>query len=333
MKAFCARLSLFLLLQGLFFFLLVRNPELPEENNYLAATMDKHQRLERMEPPRLILVGGSNVAFGFRSETLEEEVGMPVVNMGLVGGLGVEFMLNEVEGAIGRGDVVLLSFEYDLLSGGDSELIFRQIVELRPENFRHVPWRSWKDLITDHGTGVLGGIVRKSLGTAGVVEEPGETIQETAYRRRYFDAAGGYVGHHGSETSLASVEPGRQLLGSMPVRAMSESVYRRLEEFAELCARRGAECFYTCPPHPKELLDSKRELIEANWARLGTIHGLTLLDRPEEQTYPLGKFFDTGYHLTARGAYERTMDVSRRLKAYQRAAQGGLPLQFFCPSG
>ena len=41
----------------------------------------------------IVLLGGSNVAFGFDSRVLKEKTGMPVINAGLHAGLGLRFMM------------------------------------------------------------------------------------------------------------------------------------------------------------------------------------------------------------------------------------------------
>ena len=70
-----------------------------------ASLIDKVKRLEAIDGPKIVLIGNSNLAFGMDSQKLELAFGMPVVNMGLHGGLGNAFhermsMLNICEGDI-----------------------------------------------------------------------------------------------------------------------------------------------------------------------------------------------------------------------------------------
>src|SRR5438270_3278585 len=71
MKGFLLKICSFLLLQAVIF-AFFWNPSFPHEDNYLAATIDKHHRLNTTRAPRIILVGGSNLAFGIKSEPLEK---------------------------------------------------------------------------------------------------------------------------------------------------------------------------------------------------------------------------------------------------------------------
>lgn len=76
--------------------------------NYNAALIDKIERLESIDTPKIILVGNSNVAFGFNSEIIEEKLHMPVVNLGLHGSMGNAFHEKIATYNIRKGDIVVL---------------------------------------------------------------------------------------------------------------------------------------------------------------------------------------------------------------------------------
>lgn len=80
-------------------------------DDYLASITSKHRRLDALGSPKLVVIGGSNVAFGIDSRTLQVNIGIPVVNMGLAAGVGLPFMLREVEDRISSRDIVLLAPE------------------------------------------------------------------------------------------------------------------------------------------------------------------------------------------------------------------------------
>ncbi|MFL5729273.1 MAG: hypothetical protein ACJ75J_07275, partial [Cytophagaceae bacterium] len=102
------------------------NPVNTSDIDYMEVIARKHQRLKTVKSPRIILVGGSNVAFGIDSKKMEEELHMPVLNMGIHAGLGLTFMLNEIKPDIQKNDVIVISPEY-YISEGDDELIERTI--------------------------------------------------------------------------------------------------------------------------------------------------------------------------------------------------------------
>src|SRR5437879_5998760 len=163
LKRFLSNFFLFFLVQAAVFFLLLARFNPDAEENYLAATVDKHRRLAQTRPPRVILVGGSNLALGIQSDRLEVALGRPVVNMGLAQGLGLEFMLNEVQAAIGSGDTVVLSVEYNLLTGDYDKLALQQVISYRPGNIRYLNYEQPTDLLIDHGLALFCELARRAI--------------------------------------------------------------------------------------------------------------------------------------------------------------------------
>ena len=84
------------------------------QNGYMAELRDKQKLLKNTPGPKLVLVGGSNLAFGVDSEKIEQQTGMRVVNMGLHGGVGLPYMLSLALPELKSGDVVVVSPEYEL---------------------------------------------------------------------------------------------------------------------------------------------------------------------------------------------------------------------------
>lgn len=82
---------------------------LPQYNKgYDAALIDKAERLESIDEPKIVLLGNSNVAFGFDSALIEEKTGMPVVNMGLHAGAGNAFHEDMAKFNVCEGDIYVL---------------------------------------------------------------------------------------------------------------------------------------------------------------------------------------------------------------------------------
>jgi hypothetical protein len=311
MRTFCIRVIAFLLLQSLIFVLCRPDWSLPSETNYLAATIDKHQLLDRSAPPRILVVGGSNVPFGIQSDHLEAEFGRPTINLGLVAGVGLEFMLNEVARGIGEGDWVILSPEHDLFDGGSKLLNQQQILEYRPSSVSYLPLRRTVRLASEQGLTILGSAARRALGVR--ADAPAPVADDASYSRHGFNRWGDYTAHYAREETLADApRNGRAVV----VRPIAPAMRARLERFAALCHARGARCFYTCPPHPRELLEPSQALIEANLDALAVLPHFEVLDRSPDQTYALALFYDTGYHLTGAGARQRTEKIIRALRRH-----------------
>ncbi len=114
-----ACLAIFLLLIGFRKIDLAYNPK--AKNHYLASIIDKMNLADSIKTPKLILMGGQSVAFGVDSDLLSRELEMPVVNLALDGNLGSYFMINLLKSKAKKGDVVLITLDYDITSEGDNE--------------------------------------------------------------------------------------------------------------------------------------------------------------------------------------------------------------------
>jgi hypothetical protein len=62
------------------------------DDNYLAAVLEKDRLIRNTPSPKIILVGGSNLAFGIDSRMMQDSLGLRVVNMGLYAKLGLKYM-------------------------------------------------------------------------------------------------------------------------------------------------------------------------------------------------------------------------------------------------
>src|SRR6476661_8416978 len=91
------------------------------DNDYIAAVLEKDRLIRNTPSPKIILVGGSNLAFGVDSKLLQDSLRLPVVNMGLYAKLGLRYMLAQVKPYIRAGDIVVVVPEYDQFYGQFSE--------------------------------------------------------------------------------------------------------------------------------------------------------------------------------------------------------------------
>jgi len=74
----------------------------------------KDAALARIPGPRLLLVGGSAVHFGFDADRITTALGVETFNYGAHGGLDLTYLLDRAERVARPGDTVLLAIEYPL---------------------------------------------------------------------------------------------------------------------------------------------------------------------------------------------------------------------------
>ena len=96
---------------------------------YQSVINNKYQHLITTPSPKIIIIGGSNAAFGIDSDLMQNRLGIPCVNMALHAAFGIKFEANIAKANIGKGDIVIVAYEdsawdrfsrpmYDLLISG-----------------------------------------------------------------------------------------------------------------------------------------------------------------------------------------------------------------------
>ena len=83
------------------------------DESFTSALCAKVDRLAEIDEAKIIVVGGSSVAFGLDSALIERYTGMPVVNFGVYAALGTKLMLDLSRDHINEGDVIVLAPELD----------------------------------------------------------------------------------------------------------------------------------------------------------------------------------------------------------------------------
>lgn len=93
------------------------NRYLDPEVNWIKAIYQEKQTLiaQTQSPQRVIILGGSGVHFGVDALSIEQSLEVPVFNMGLHAGLGLNVILASITETVEPGDLVLFIPEYGLL--------------------------------------------------------------------------------------------------------------------------------------------------------------------------------------------------------------------------
>jgi hypothetical protein len=276
---------------------------------YLGAAIDKHDRLAHQPSPRVVFVGGSNLAFGLDSAEIERSLGYGVVNMGLDLSLGLDFMLREIEPFLARGDVVVISPEYeefiDMYPGKVTTLFPEAIIYPRAMQFfscRHFA------LLLDDGLILIGEITRAAMRflTEGVSSEQ---RLDNPYVRSAFNEYGDITRHHNLKRRDLTI---RQFGSSSP-----ESITRvidRLNQFNDHCRSEHISVFYSYPPVFSGQLQAYTEMIHDIASNLSRRLHFPILDTPEEMSFPVYYMFDHEYHLSLAGKQIRTNHLIATLR-------------------
>lgn len=271
-----------------------------DESNMLNAYLDKKEAVKRIEVQKVLLVGGSNTAFGFDSKEIEEALERPVVNMGLHAGLGLNFIMKDALRDVSPGDVVILSPEYQQFKGmfyGRVELLML-VNDVAPDAKEVMSQNDWWELRSDIPiyTGAWYWRVLKQS-----IVGP-QKASNTSYSREAYNSYGDVVAHHGSK---ARGVPIRKLGG-----APNEDYIAEMAVFRDKVREKGATFLFAYPPYPKNSFEQSMPFINAFDSLLYKhLSPQEILGTAADNAFNDSLFFNSVYHLTQQGKYVRTQQL------------------------
>lgn len=273
------------------------------EQGYNASLIDKVNRLESFEEPKIVLLGNSNLTFGINSELLEKAMRMPVVNMGLHGGNGNAFHEEMAKYNVTSGDVYVLCHS----AYNDKNLILEPSTAwITIENHFHL----WKILRASDVTIMAKSFpvyLKKSLNLYS--SGTGNQDPSGVYARSAFNEFG----------DVAILREGNQYTFEKEVGApeIGDISIKRINKLNEYLTERGA--FLVVASYPigngrvtadaSEFINFQEQLAEK-------------LDCPVISNYvdymfDYSYFYNTNVHLNSKGAALRTAQLISDMKRWQ----------------
>lgn len=269
-------------------------------DNPIAGLIDKHKRMASQTSPRLIIMGGSNAFYGMNSAKLSDSLHMNVVNMALFGGLGLDFMLNQLKGSVKKNDVVVLSIEYFLFPECYST---EDIVRYYPadkqylENYKAAFYEPWLNVFKVNIESVQNFVLTP-------VKMNSSIYVHSRMINKYGDAVG-YLNYEKPPFPPAEKLEYRYYEG-----------IERLNKFNAWAKGIGAKVYFTFPPLPVSDYTINLAVIDHYYADLKKDLKIQLLCAPAEMIFSDDLFYDSHYHLDKVGREIRT---KRLIKMLMRA--------------
>ncbi len=281
---------------------------------YIAVLIKKHHHLATSPRPRLLLVGGSGLAFGIHSDLLHQA--FPIytpTNLGLHAGMGLDFILADSLRDVNRDDVVLLCLEFEIWP------VFRGTKELweallcRPGTAAGLNKR-W---LADDGLGLIGHVTTKGIESLTVSSRRGPT---GLYSAESFNEYGDMIGHRTLPLIRPMVDGDSR--SREPLGCEDEEQLPAVKKFVSTCEERGATVVIVVPPVPEPLFQLHREDIARYVARQREVFGDRLISRMEDLPTDESLFYDGVNHMTWAGGIRRTDALIHQLKAAGKLKPG-----------
>lgn len=318
-------------------------PENLPRNTYMQAIIDKENALTVYSAPRVILVGGSNLAFGIDSPRMSRTLGRTTINMGLHAGLGLTFMLNQVQPYIRRGDVIVIVPEYQLFAMDDAAArgspATRAALEFYPDAERFLGSATATPTSLDRR--IRQEIAKRLravqpaqfplqeliavLGGRGVTFPDSDVAKRSIdrtqriYRRTGFNSQGDMVAHLNEQPLDASKFPMNDLWSEF---TFTDFHIASMNRFATDAAAKGARVMFAWPVIMRPAYDLNTSKVDALDAYLRGRLVFPMLSRPDEFALAPSQFYDTIYHLNAAGRRMRSDLLAEKIKT--AGAQMGL---------
>ena len=308
-----ALLALAVLLTG---FVLSENDTRADDNSYVAAVLEKDRLIRNTPSPKVIMVGGSNLAFGTDSKLMMDSLGINVINMGLYAKLGLRYMLAQVTPYIRSGDVVIVVPEYDQFYGeyieGDNTLNAAMLYTPTDRIPDFIRSYSIIDVIlrprAEHARRTFLRAAAAAVGKESLIFPPDTN---PVYNRHAFNERGDAVTHLNREGK----DPDSIFVGPLPaMKEFNPDAVEVIDDLYKAAMRNGAHAYFMWPSYMDSAYTVNSGAIRTLGTRISSGTRMPVVGMPDSFVFPKNYFFDTRYHLNARGREIRTRKMIELLR-------------------
>ena len=268
------------------------------DETFLGELKDKHTRLSSIKEEKIVLIGGSNLAFGIDSAKLQEYVEMPVVNYGLYATIGTKAMLDLSRSYIKNGDIVVICPETE-----------KQTYSLYYN--AHSLWQAMDcdfSILKDVGFSNFGKIIAAMPQFAAekrdFIRKNTKPTPSGIYAKASFNEYGDIM------VERPFNEMPKNYDTSMPITLNTDLLDKEfidyLNKYAAYCERQGAKVYFGFSPINADAIISPEEEIIEFYNSLKKELNFPLISDINDYILDSAYFYDTNFHLNSIGALQRT---------------------------
>jgi len=267
---------------------------------FLGELQDKYSLIKNTKEPKIVIIGGSSVAFGIDSAEIEKQTGMKVVNFGLYATHGTKLMLDLAEDYIGEGDIVILAPELDeqTLSLYFNAEAAWQGIEGDLSMLFHVG---------SSDAGKLAGGFFGYIGKRWEYTLSGRTLSPTGiYRHDSFNEYGDIA--VAREYNIMTYGYDKAKTITLTPSILSDDFADYLNRFIEIASIHGAKTYFSYCPVNRDALakDTTDESIKEFNDYLAGKLDCPVIGSPNDAIMDSGYFYDTNFHLNDAGVTVHT---------------------------
>ena len=281
------------------------------DNDYIAAVLEKDRLIRNTPSPKIILVGGSNLAFGIDSHMMQDSLGVNVVNMGLYAKLGLRYMLAQVKPYIRKGDIVVVVPEYDQFYGsfanGDNTLNTALLYAPADRIGDFIKSYSIIDVVLrPRAENARRAFLHAAAAAIGRENQFFPPDTNPVYNRHSFNDRGDVISHLGKK----GMNPDSIFVrGLPPMKTFNKKTIDDLNSVVETASATGARSYFLYPSFMVRAYKVSDASIDSLRSRIAKDSKMPMVGHPRDFVYPDSLFFDTRYHLTGAGRALRTVKM------------------------
>lgn len=282
------------------------------ERGYNASINDKIALLKITNEPKIILIGNSNLSFGINSEILSKELNMPVVNLGLHGGLGNKFHEDMAFFNVKKGDILVVAHNSYEDNGKISDYGLAWVtLEWHKELWRIIPKEEYLNMLKSYPRFFTGAFLLW-------IKSKGNRYTSNSYSRNAFNVYGdvAYKPYSG-KMNIDEFFKIKKNNASIP--QINDICIDRLNKLNEKVKNKGA--YLVVAGYPINYGSYSRYKIEdfdAFEYSLKARLKCDVISNYRDYIMPYSLFYDTTLHLNEEGARIRTRILVKDLKKWKQ---------------
>ena len=284
------------------------------DDTFVGELGEKFDLLQNTEGEKIVVIGGSSVAFGLDSELMSKEMNRQVVNFGLYADLGTKIMMDLSKVNIGQGDIIILAPEMNaqtlsLYFNGPTTL---QTLDGNAEMLPYIAAGDYEKLIgasyefTSNKLNFLLSGKKPDSGNPAYQKDNFNEYGDNVYDRPYNEMTG--VTNYITLDFYADFED--------DVETEYEEYIDYVNDYVEYVQKRGAIVYFSfCPMNEIALSDENtEESIERFYQNLRDVLKCQVISDVYDYIMDEGYFFDSEFHLNNAGVTARTVQLIKDIK-------------------
>ena len=301
-------LTKFILFGILFFSIIIIGFFLPNKKgfeNMHYSIYDKHELLNRNTEKRIILVGGSSLAFGIYSPYISDSFNIEVINTAIHGGYGLKFMVDDIIPYIHENDIVILAPEYASYfnNGFYGNEILVQLIDAYPKAIQTF---SLKQFYLHIGDFCKISILKLRTFSSSFFKEK-KNREVGTYERKSFNKCGDIVLHWN--------KPKENITHKKIKGQYNKESIDYIAAFQKNISAKKATLFISYPSLNRSSYNLNKDVINELEQSLKKIN-IKTLGSPLSYSFNDSLYFDTRYHLSKEGQFLRTEILINDLKKH-----------------